>query len=182
MSRQAGSFRRVSQVWLSPGILPLHDSFPVQDLPICRQKAVASRQGRRGDQAVGRITVETFERGGGNPDLTVHGDFAKPGSQKVLTPYMDRYVELEAFLLNQHRGLPKGDRRHGKLACSMGLVDRFPGLGAQPRVCAVEPEKDMGVEENQRSASQVSSIGATTSPLIFREPRWRPKREVAWSG
>lgn len=126
--------------------------------------------------------MKFLERRGGDPDPAIDDDLSYAGRQKILSPGMNRDGKLETPLLDQHRGFPERDRRDPKLTRLVGFVNGRPSFHPKSGICAVEPDQDVGVEQDQRSASQVSSRGDRMSPQIVREPRWRPNRDDDRSG
>ena len=126
--------------------------------------------------------MKFLERSRGDTDPTIHGDLTQACQQKIPPPRMDRNVELEVSLLDQHPRLPKRDRRNSEIVRLVGFIDRFSGFCSKAWICAVEPKQDVGVEQNQRSASQASSTGDMMSPQIVNDPRWRPKSDDERSG
>lgn len=76
----------------------------------------------------------------------------------------------QAPLLYQHGDLPKADGTDSQQIVPQRFVSETPRFASQLRIALVEPDENMGIEQDQRSASHSTSTGEMISPLISISP------------
>lgn len=120
---------------------------------------------RGDDEAVGGVGMKrTWQSNAIYGDGRLNRCEVKPRqSQRTIDPSPDIIAERQTSFLHKHRDFPRRNRRNQNPAFLRYLINDAPGLRPQAWIVLHRPDQDMGIDDDQRMASQSSGSAAGDS-------------------